>query len=174
MTGCPFSLSIFLLTITLLPFFLSIYINLLYLLCLSFGSDILPKFIHHFFGLATGFLIYKYLKDEEIGTNWALLGSLLFLSTPIVSRLSSEAYIDLGLTFFITLAVFAISRWRRCKYSQTRWLIISAVAAGLALGTDYSALISFVFLALIVIYYYAKDRREPTKAVGYGIKDIKD
>jgi len=144
-------------------------VNLLYLLCLSFGSDILPKFIHYFFGLATGFLIYKYLKDEKMGTNWALLGSLLFLSTPIVSRLSSEAYIDLGLTFFITLAVFAISRWRRCKYSQTRWLTISAVAAGLALGTDYSALISFVFLTLIVIYYYAKDRREPTKAVGYGI-----
>ena len=147
-------------------------INLLYLASLWLGSDILCKFVHFAFGLGTALLIYRYLKHEKLGTNWALLGSLMFLTTPIVTRLSSEAYIDLGLTFFVTLAVLGISRWRRSKYSRNRWLLVSGVATGIALGSDYSALIVLLFLGLMVVYFYAKDTQRQTKAVLYGIRFV--
>jgi len=144
-------------------------INLLYLACLWLGSDILSKFVHFAFGLGTAILIYRYLKIEKVGRNWALLGALLFLTTPVVARLALEAYIDLGLTFFVTLAVLSISKWRRSKYAQTPWLLVSGVAIGIAIGSDYSAMIAFLFLGFMVVYFYAKDTHQQTKAMQYGI-----
>lgn len=144
-------------------------INLLYLACLWLGSDILSKFVHYAFGLGTAILIYKYLRTEKVGPNWALLGPLLFLTTPIVTRLASEAYIDLGLAFFVTLAVLAISRWRRSKYKQNSWLLVSGTAIGIAIGSDYSAIIALLFLGLMLVYFYAKDTRRQIRAIQYGI-----
>ena len=74
-------------------------LDLLYVAVLSLGNDILPKYIHFMFGLLTAWLIYRYLRmrlDRIAG----LIGALLWLSLPIVTRLSSEVYVDLGLGFF--------------------------------------------------------------------------
>ena len=75
-------------------------IDLLYVIPLYFGNDIIPKYIHFSFGLTTAIMIYWYLY-RRIGINYALLGSLFFLTIPIVVRLSSTAYVDLGLVCFL-------------------------------------------------------------------------
>ncbi|MDI6688170.1 MAG: hypothetical protein QME06_08145, partial [Desulfobacterales bacterium] len=67
-------------------------INLLYLICLYFKNDIIPKFIHFAFGLGTGLLVYCYLKNR-LAKNWGLLGFLMFFSTPVIIRLSTTAYV---------------------------------------------------------------------------------
>jgi len=81
------------------------YINLLYLIGLYFKNDIIQKFIHFSFGLGTGWLIYHYLK-QKYDLNWALLGVVIFITTPIVVWLSTSAYIDLGMTFFTAQMAF--------------------------------------------------------------------
>ncbi|MBW2084698.1 MAG: phospholipid carrier-dependent glycosyltransferase, partial [Deltaproteobacteria bacterium] len=85
-------------------------IDLLYLIPLALDADWGAKIIHHGFGLLTALLIYLFLR-QRLSANWALLGSLLFLSTPIVLRSSASAYVDLGLVFFITTAWMALVQW---------------------------------------------------------------
>jgi hypothetical protein len=86
-------------------------IDLLYLIPLYFNKDFIANFIHMSFGIGTALLIYNYLNNK-ISRIAGLLGILVFLSTPIVVRLSTEAYVDLGLAFFITAGILAFIRYR--------------------------------------------------------------
>jgi len=144
------------------------YINLLYLFSLYFRNDIAPKFIHHAFGIGTGWLIYLYLK-ERFDRNWSLLGMVIFITTPIIVWLSTSAYIDLGMTFFTTGSVLAFIKWRDSEYRQLKWLLISSFCMGIAIGSKYNALIALFILNLILMLNYAKDTQRQIAAFKYGI-----
>ena len=143
-------------------------IDLLYLVPLLFGNDRLPAFIHLLFGWATGILVYQYLKEQE-GRLWGLLGLLVFVSTPVVIRLSVTAYVDLGMTFFTTASVLVYLRWRDGRYADGKWFLLSALFMGLAAGSKYNALISWVFLTVAVCYLYAKDTGTQMQAIRWGL-----
>jgi len=144
------------------------YINLLYLVCLYFKNDIAPKFIHFGFGVATGWLIYIYLK-EKFDRNWGLLGMMIFLTTPIVVWLSTTAYIDLGMTFFTTASVLAFVKWRDSDYNQLKWLVISSICMGIAIGSKYNALIAWFILNLILMLSYVRSTNKQIGALQYGV-----
>jgi len=74
-------------------------LDLLYMLPLYWGNDILPKYIHFLFALLTAALIYRYLK-KYLPLQYSWLGVLLFLSIPVIIKLSITVYVDLGLIFF--------------------------------------------------------------------------
>jgi len=74
-------------------------LDLLYMLALYWGNDILPKYIHFFFALLTAALIYGYLK-KYLSPQYSWLGVLLYLSIPVIIKLSITVYVDLGLIFF--------------------------------------------------------------------------
>jgi hypothetical protein len=143
-------------------------INLLYLVCLYFKNDIAPKFIHLAFGLGTGWLIYLYLK-QIFDRNWALLGMVIFITTPIVIWLATSAYIDLGMTFFTTASVLAFVRWRDSEYKQFKWLFISSFCMGIAIGSKYNALIALFILNMILMLSYVRDTHRQMAALKYGI-----
>ena len=143
-------------------------IDLLYLVPLIFGNDLAPAFIHLLLGWGTGYLVYRYLK-EQAGRLWGLFGLLVFVSTPMVIRLSIIAYVDLGMIFFTTASVLAYLRWRDGSYRDAKWLVLSAVFMGLAAGTKYNALISWVFLNMTVCYFYAKDTGKQLQAIRWGL-----
>ncbi len=143
------------------------YINLLYFVCLFFKNDIAPKFIHLAFGLATGGLIYIYLKNKY-DYNWGLLGVVIFITTPIVIWLSTSAYLDLGMTFFTTASLLAFLKWRDSEYNLFKWLCISACCMGVAIGSKYNALIAWFFINLILMYSYARDTERQMMALKYG------
>jgi len=144
------------------------YINLLYLVCLYFKNDIVPKFIHLAFGLGTGVLIYLYLK-QKLDRNWGLLGMVIFITTPIVIWLSTSAYIDLGMTFFTTASILALVRWRELEYRHTRWLLISAFCMGIAVGSKYNAIIAWFIVNLLLVIIYVRETKCQTAAVKYGL-----
>lgn len=134
--------------------------ELLYMLPLYFGRDNLAALMHMAFGLMTAGLIYYYLKSK-IDSTYALLGVLIFLSTPIVIKLSTIPYVDLALAFYSTGALLALLRWRDEK--AVKWLIFSAVFAGLAAGTKYNGLYIPLILAFMILYVSRNDR--PLKAL---------
>jgi hypothetical protein len=142
-------------------------IDLLYLLPLLAGNDVLPALIHMLFGWGTGCLVYAYLKDQ-VGKAWGLLGLLVFVSTPMVMRLSITAYVDLGMIFFTTAGVLAFLRWRDGRYENATWLLLSAVCMGLAAGTKYNALVSWLFLGAAVCFLYARDTGKQLQAIRWG------
>lgn len=144
------------------------YINLLYLVCLYFKNDIVPKFIHFAFGMGTGLIIYIYLK-HRFQRNWALLGVVIFLTTPIVIWLSTSAYVDLGMTFFTTGSVLAFVRWRDSEYRQFKWFLISSLCMGIAIGSKYNALIAWFIVNLMLMFSYVRETNQQIGALEYGL-----
>ncbi|MBI5560638.1 MAG: glycosyltransferase family 39 protein [Deltaproteobacteria bacterium] len=140
-------------------------IDLLYLIPLALGNDIAPRLIHFGFGLLTGLAIYAYLK-AGVNRTYALLGFLVFVSTPVVINLSRIAYIDLGVTFFITLSLIGVLKWN--EDGGKRWFFYSAAAAGFAIGSKPNALISLFLVTLLLVYLSGKKKEMKARACVAG------
>lgn len=144
-------------------------LDLLYMIPLALGNDIVPKYIHFLFALATAGLIYFYLK-RRINIICGLLGGLFFLSIPVIVKLSITVYVDLGLIFFSTASLLLLFKWLE-KGNQLKYLFLAAVCCGLAAGTKYNGLITFFLLTLFTPFLYSRSAPQPsfTKAAGYGL-----
>ena len=130
-------------------------LDLLYMIPLYFGNDIIPKIIHFMFALFTACLIFAYLK-KRCDLRCAMIGVLFFLSLPIIVKLSITAYVDLGLVFFSTAALMFLFKWMENSF-KIKYLIISAIWCGLALGTKYNGLVLlFLFLLFVFLIYSRK------------------
>jgi hypothetical protein len=146
-------------------------LDLLYMIPLYFGNDIIPKYIHFAFALLTALFIFRYLQ-KRLGYIYALLGVVVFLSLPIIVKLSITAYVDLGLIFFSTAALFYFLKWVNHEY-KLKFLLLSAFWCGLGLGTKYNGLIVLFLLTLFTIFIYARNSadiaKKQSKAIGFGI-----
>lgn len=134
-------------------------LDLLYMIPLYFGNDIIPKIIHFTFALFTAWFIFSYLKKRS-DSCYALIGVVFFLSLPIVVKLSITAYVDLGLIFFSTAALMFIFKWMESSF-KIRYLIFSAIWCGLALGTKYNGFIVLLLFVLCVPLIYSRQMGSP-------------
>ncbi|MBU2548677.1 MAG: glycosyltransferase family 39 protein [Proteobacteria bacterium] len=137
-------------------------LDLLYLPALALGADWGARLVHNLFGLLTAALVFAYLR-RRLDTTWGLTGALIFLSTPLVMRLAASAYVDLGLTFFMTAGLAGLFFWR--ETGQRRWFLVSALAYGLALGTKYQALLAAPAFGLVLIGPTARSRTDLPRAL---------
>ena len=139
-------------------------LDLLYMVPLSWGNDILPKLIHFLFGLLTAAILFGFIK-RRFGIFYAMFGVLFFLSLPVIVKLSITVYVDLGLIFFSTAALLALIKWGKDK-SNYKYFLISAVFCGLALGTKYNGLVTlFILTVLVPIIYIQFGNVKPTKQI---------
>lgn len=132
-------------------------LDLLYIIPLYFGNDILPKFIHMMFGLFSAAFVYRYLS-KRISSEMALVGAAFFLSTPVVFRLSITVYVDLGLMFFSFASLFYLFEWAKNRF-RWQYLFLAGLSCGLALGTKYNGLVVFFLLAAAVPMLYSRISR---------------
>jgi 4-amino-4-deoxy-L-arabinose transferase-like glycosyltransferase len=124
-------------------------LDLLYMLPLYFGQDIAAKYIHFGFALLTAAAIYGYLRRRTGSMAWALLGGLLFLSLPVIVKLSITVYVDLGLIYFSTASLLLLLCWAG-EGGRRRHLVAAGVLCGLAMGTKYNGLLTFFLLSCFV------------------------
>ncbi|HDL64331.1 MAG TPA: hypothetical protein ENH12_02970, partial [Proteobacteria bacterium] len=75
------------------------------------GGEFFPNLLHSVFGFMAAIGIYLFGR-RYFRRSAAVLGALIFYTIPSVARISSWAYIDLGLTFWILLGLFAYLHWR--------------------------------------------------------------
>ena len=129
-------------------------LDLLYMIPLYLKNDILPKFIHFTFALITALMIFRYLK-RRINIQYAMLGSLFFLSIPVIVCQSTTVYVDLGLVCFFFAALIYLFKWVEDCFKK-KYLVISAVFCGLALGTKYNGLIGLFLLGFFVPLLYSR------------------
>ena len=146
-------------------------LDVFYMLPVALGHDIAAKYLHFLFALLTALLIFLFVR-RRIGPSWAALGGLLFLTLPFIVKLSVTVYVDLGLVFFTTAALFSVATWLE-DTGRTRWLVLAGVCSGLALGTKYNALVSFLVLSLLLPFFYLYRREdqhaEQLNAVKFGV-----
>jgi 4-amino-4-deoxy-L-arabinose transferase-like glycosyltransferase len=146
-------------------------LDLLYMVPLYLGHDIIPKLIHFCFAILAAWLIFNYLK-RRTNHNYALLGVIFFLSIPIIVKLSITVYVDLGLIFFSTASLIFLLKWVEQGF-KVKELAFSALFCGLAAGTKYNGLITLVLLTLFVPFVFSRysHRTKPSffSAAGYGM-----
>jgi hypothetical protein len=133
-------------------------LDLLYLIPLYFKNDIAPKYIHFLFALLTAGLIFCYLT-KRLSSQWGLFGALFFLSLPHIVKLSIAVYVDLGLVFFSTAALFALLKWIENRF-KLRFLILSSICCGLALGIKYNGLIVLFLLTLFIPFIFISNSKK--------------
>jgi 4-amino-4-deoxy-L-arabinose transferase-like glycosyltransferase len=134
-------------------------LDILYMVPVALGHDIAAKYLHFAFALLTALLVFLFVR-RRIGPAWGALGGLMFLTLPLIMKLSVTVYVDLGLVFFTTAALFSMATWLEDTGSR-RWLVLAAVCSGLALGTKYNALVSFLVLGLLLPFFYLFRRKDP-------------
>jgi len=146
-------------------------LDLLYTVPLIFGHDIAAKYVHFAFALLTALIIFLFVR-RRLGPSWGALAGLLFLTVPLIVKLSVTVYVDLGLIFFTTGALFASVIWLEDPV-KTKWLVIAALCSGLALSTKYNAIISFLALSLLVPFFFLQGSenkdKEQLNAVKFGV-----
>ncbi len=132
-------------------------LDLLYVLPVAMDMDIVAKYVHFSFGLGTLLLLFLYIR-RKIGTFWGLIGGLMFLTLPIIIKLSVTVYVDLGVLFFFTASLLSSLTWLE-NTKKIRWLIIAGICSGLAMSTKYNAMLSVTLLALLLGYFFLQTRR---------------
>lgn len=155
-------------------------LDYLYMGAMYIANDIVPAYIHMVFGLLTALLIFRYLRQRYSAT-WGLVGALFFLTLPVIVRLCTTAYVDLGVIFFAFGSLLALLKWRDTG-ARLRWLVLAAALCGLAMGTKYNGVMDFCLLTAFVPILYAGMKRlqfltqypglKPKHSLGDGIRAL--
>ena len=93
--------------------------------------------------------IYGWAVDLGISRVWALIGTLIVACIPTVYHVASNGYTDISLTLYVTLAVYALTRWWRER--SWGWVILIAIFLGAALSVKLTAIFVIAAFALIIL-----------------------
>jgi 4-amino-4-deoxy-L-arabinose transferase-like glycosyltransferase len=92
------------------------------------------------------------LVNHRVGI-WS---AALWLGNPLAVWLGGAAYVDIGLTLFVTASLFAWHRWLRGAHN--RWLVLSAALIGFACASKYLGLFFFAVLAIATLFVSVRRR----------------
>lgn len=136
-------------------------LEMLFTLGLLLDSVILAKLFHFAFAVITVVAIVSFSR-RYLSPLTGLLAALVFIASPIVASASKTANVDLGLTAFVFLSLYAFYNWTHTSHGG--WLSLAAVLSGLAVGTKYSGVIA-IFLVTAGFFWFwpgrHSDRAKP-------------
>jgi len=124
-------------------------VGILYGMALFLKDVILAQLIHFAFGLLTAVGVYS-LGKKYFSHRVGLVSALIFYTIPMVARMSATAYVDLGLTFYVFFAFYALVNW--VSSGKRGWLLLSAIISGLALGSKYAGAPFMIILSSGVLF----------------------
>jgi hypothetical protein len=121
--------------------------NLLYAASLLLGNDVLPHLIH---ALAATLVTIGLgiAGSHTFGKPVGVLSALLFLAS--ASWGFDTAYIDLGLTLFVSFAFLTLALW--FEHQDDTLVVVAAFLFGLAAGTKYQALLFAPIFGFWIIF----------------------
>lgn len=125
--------------------------QMLYLLGLGLTdlkSTSVAKLFHWlFFVICQLTLLCWGTATKQRSLRFGLYSAISFAALPIAFFEATTAYVDLALTAYGLLCLFAVSRFH--SQPNGRWLVIAGIFAGAAAGTKYTGLL---LIALLVIF----------------------
>ena len=137
-------------------------LQMLYTQGLLLWSDILANIIHWFMSVLLAAAIYS-LARKHFSSRVALLSATIVYAMPVMSDLARGAKIDLGVTFYAFLAVYAFLNWTDSRENKKLWL--SALMCGFAMATKHTGIIAFGLLGLGLILETAFRERSNISAL---------
>ncbi|KPL78849.1 hypothetical protein ADN00_06450 [Ornatilinea apprima] len=121
--------------------------SLLYGAAMTVGNVISAKLIHWAALLLCALSLAAFTR-RFFPQAPALLAAAVFVATPTVLWESTTAYNDLGLTFYLFLAIYALERYM--ESDQRKWLLLTGLMVGLAMAIKHLALFGLLLLAIIL------------------------
>ena len=115
--------------------------------------------------ILTTMLLVVWGKRESSWIAGVLAGSL-FLGNPIVSQLSTTAYVEPTLTLFVTAAFYSASRYGTDR--SPGWIVLAAFFSATAAGTKYLGLF-FVPTALVVLMVSSSARERSSRLRAFAL-----
>lgn len=108
--------------------------------------------------------IFGWSREIGISRRWALIATLMVAVVPSVYHVAASAYIDVSLALYVTLAVYALSRWWRTLANG--WLALIAIFLGAALSVKLTTVVVIAAFGLIVLLRVRKAKEsEPDNIV---------
>lgn len=130
--------------------------HMLFALGMLLCDDIAPQLIQFLMTLLTGFSLYSW-GARHFTPGMGLWAAALWLAHPMVIFVGTAAYIDIGLTFFLLLASYALFNW--IAEGGDNWLLLAAIFSGFAAGSKYAALFFLGIFGLIILWQAIRCRR---------------
>ncbi len=124
-------------------------VGMLYGMSLLVKDAVLAKLIHFSFGILTAIGVYA-LGKRYFSSKVGLLSAAIFYTVPAIAYLSTTAYVDLGLTLYVFLALYAFINWTTTN--KKGWLIVSAIMSGLGAGSKYAGFLPMTILFLGILF----------------------
>jgi hypothetical protein len=138
-------------------------LEMLFTAGLLLKGDIVARLIHYAYGLLTLLALFAFAQ-RYFNRKVAWLSMAILYSIPSLVLISTWAYVDLGLIFYEFTAFYALMRWLEAK--DKRWLALTAILCGLAMGVKYTSVILPITLALIIVL---KVRQEGLKETAQAL-----
>ena len=141
------------------PFF----VEMLYITGLSINSPAISQLFIFSFSVLTALLIFIFTK-KYFSVRTGLIAALIFYTLPIISERASQPMIEIPFAFYSSLAVYSFFEW--FFFNNKRFLILSAVMAGISASIRHTGL---GIIAIIILFIFYKSFVLEKK----GIKAIK-
>lgn len=123
--------------------------EMLYMLGMSLGSDIFARLIT--FATLLIFILVTYLSGKRLlGPAGGWLSAAIIIGTPMMLSWGGCAYIDLAWSLFQFLAVGLLLIW--VQEREGKYLVLSGIMQGLALGSKYTAFSGAGILGLCLVW----------------------
>lgn len=129
--------------------------EMLYMAAMLLRGDSAAKLLHYAFLVLLGGAVYL-LAQRHLRQGYGWPAVTAFAAMPMVWVLGGWAYNDLALAFCQVAALWALLSWFR--RGTWRWLALSGVFCGLALGVKYTAFVCPVALALFACWHLWRAR----------------
>jgi len=138
------------------PLYFPSLMEMLFTFGMLLKGDVVAKLIHYLYGLLAGGGIFLLVK-RHLSSKVAWWSLALVWSMPMVWVVMGWAYADLGLVLYEVLAFFALWNWLGSK--EGKWLLLSGALSGFAMGVKYTAFVTPLSLALIILCEGIKKRQ---------------
>ncbi|HXF86120.1 MAG TPA: glycosyltransferase family 39 protein [Anaerolineales bacterium] len=128
-----------------------------YFLGLGLRSEIVSQQIHFLWGLLLALLLWSWTR--RVWDNLTAWWTWMFLvSMPSLLLLASWAYTDLALSYFGIAMLFTL--WLGNETQDTRWWLISGIAAGMAMGIKYTSFVMPLTAVIVITIWKFRAPRE--------------
>lgn len=119
--------------------------------------------IHLGFGLATFLSIIAGGRQLGLSSRATWLAATAFITVPTIWMEMTWAYIDLALTFYLTLMMLLLLKYR--EHHQLDWLKLAGFALGGGLSIKYTSLYAVVIAPLLLLFILKEHKEKSTTII---------
>ena len=141
-------------------------IQILYTVGVMLKDDIVAHLMHWSLGLLTCGAVFVFCK-KYFSRRTGILAAVIFYTVPLVCAVSWKTAIELGITFFQFLAIFAVINSEQSTAQEIvpinrdatiKWAILSGIFLGTALGSKYTCFIygACLMFTLFIFMFFLK------------------